>query len=133
MDADSARRQPVRLVTLLEGWRERQGAQRQALQKAAEEWGVRREHPEAKFVDALVVHHSDLGELLAAFAGDMEIIVGEARQSAEAEFARQHRAVDETRFQLTQARGAIRDLDVEKGTDGRRDAEGRHPKARQGR
>ena len=114
MDADSARRQPVRLVTLLEGWRERQGAQRQALQKAAEEWGVRREHPEAKFVDALVVHHSDLGELLAAFAGDMEIIVGEARQSAEAEFARQHRAVDETRFQLTQARGAIRDLDVEK-------------------
>ena len=114
MDGDIVQRQPVRLVTLIEGWRDRQALKHRALRDAADEWGIRREHPEAKFVDTLIASHSELGELLAAFAGDMEIIVGEARRSAEAEFARQHRAVDETKFQLTQARGAIRDLDVEK-------------------
>ena len=114
MDGDSVRRQPVRLVKLVEAWREREAAKHDALRQAADDWGVRREHPEARFVDTLIASHAELGELLVAFAGDMEIIVGEARQSAEAEFARQHLARDETRHQLDHARGVVRDLDVEK-------------------
>lgn len=114
MDGNMAPRQPVRLVNLIEEWRERAAIKDEELRQAAERWGVRREHPEAAFVDTLIASHSELGEVLAAFAGDMEIIVQEARKAAEAEFARHHSAREDGKFILGQARGAIRDIDVEK-------------------
>ena len=114
MDGDMVQRRPVRLVNLIEGWRERAAIKDQALRQAAENWGVRREHPEAAFVDTLIASHSEMGELLGAFVGDMEIIVAEQRQAATDEFARHHSAREEAQQQIAVMQSVVRSLDVEK-------------------
>lgn len=114
MDGDMAQRQPVRLVNLIDGWRERAAIKDEELRRAAENWGVRREHPEAAFVDTLIASHSEMGELLGAFVGDMEVIVTEQRQAAKDEFARHHSAREESLHQIGVMQSVVRSLDVEK-------------------
>ena len=114
MDGDMAPRQPVGLVSLIEAWRERAAIKDEELRQAADRWGVRREHPEAAFVDTMIASHSALGELLVAFVGDMEVIVAEQRQAARDEFARQHSAREESYNQIGVMQSVVRSLDVEK-------------------
>ena len=112
MDGDMAPRQPVALVSLIEAWRERAAIRDEELRQAADRWGVRREHPEAAFVDTMIASHSELGELLVAFVGDMEVIVAEQRQAARDEFARQHSAREESYNQIGVMQSVVRSLDV---------------------
>ena len=102
------------LATAAARSRDRLRATHTAAVAAAEEWGLRKGHPEWRFVSALLDAQASFADLAVEFADDLAMITSEHRVAAEAEFARQHRAVDETTAQLTQARGAIRDLDVEK-------------------
>ena len=85
-----------------------------AVVAAAAAWGLRRSPPEGRFVSALIDTQASFADLLVGFAASMEAIAAEHRQAAEDELARQLSAKDETKFQLSYARGAVRDLDVEK-------------------
>ena len=65
-------------------------------------------------MDTLIASHSEMGELLVAFAGDMEVIVAEQRKAAKEEFARQHSAREESFHQIGVMQSVVRSLDVEK-------------------
>lgn len=105
---------PIDATSPLARARGRLRATHEAIAVAATEWGLRQGHPEWRFVSALVDAQASFADMVVEFADELTLITAEHREAAKAEFARQHRAVDETKFQLTQARGAIRDLDVEK-------------------
>ena len=102
------------LVERASAAREELRAAHAAVVAASEDWGLRRDHPESRFVSSLLATQSTFADLVIGFAADLEAIAMQSRAAADAELARQHAARDETKFQLTQARGAVRDFQVEK-------------------
>jgi hypothetical protein len=102
------------VTSLVARSRSRLRATHETIAVAAVEWGLRQGHPEWRFVSALIDAQASFADLVVEFADELTLITAEHREAAKVELKRQNGARDETKFQLTQARGAIRDLDVEK-------------------
>ena len=105
---------PIDGTSLVARARCRLRATHEAIAVAATEWGLRQGHPEWRFVSALIDAQASFADMVVEFADELTSLTAEHREAAKAELGRQQVARDETKFALTQARGAIRDLDVEK-------------------
>ena len=113
MDADTGERPPD-LGPVTAQSRSDLHSRHAAITAAAEEWGLRRGHPEWRFVSSLIDAQASMADLMVSFAEDMDAVVEEHRQAARDEFARQHSAREESFHQIGVMQSVVRSLDVEK-------------------
>jgi hypothetical protein len=83
-----------------------------ALREAAEEWGVRPDHPEGRFISTMIGTQAGFGELALTLAEALDGMVKEARATAEDELARQRVITERTRHALSQASAVIENLET---------------------
>lgn len=88
-------------------------ARLETLRNAAEEWGVRPEHPEGIFISTMIGTQAGFADLALSLGESLHAIVRDARATAEEELARQRVLTQQTRVALENANGAI--LNMEEG------------------
>ena len=85
-----------------------------ALREAADDWGVKPDHPEGAFVSAMIGTQVGFVDVALSFAEGLAVAVADARVMAQESAEHQRRATAATQEALGLAREAARVLEVEK-------------------
>lgn len=87
-------------------------AQRQAVETAARDWGIRPDYPEGVFVSAILHTQAGFSDLALSLADGLQALLEEARSTAEEELARQRVVLQQTKAALQALSGAQADMEA---------------------
>ena len=113
MDAPPPERAPDRVGSSASEWVEEFKRRSLEVQQAADEWAVRWQEPEGRFISALLGAVETLGRLAASGQAMIEAVARDSRAAAEAEYARAREVTKAAQLALKQARNAQLALVVE--------------------
>ena len=113
MDAPPREGAPERVGQSASEWVEEFKRRSLEVQRAADEWAVRWQEPEGRFVSALLGAVETLGRLAASGQAMIEAVARDSRAAAEAEYAQAREVTKAAQLALKQARNAQLALVVE--------------------
>ena len=113
MDAPPREAAPERVGQSASEWVEEFKGRSLEVQRAADEWAVRWQEPEGRFVSALLGAVETLGRLAASGQAMIEAVARDSRATAEAEYAQAREVTKAAQLALKQARNAQLALVVE--------------------